>query len=195
MNLATGVAFDGEGGIDTLIGIESVTGSFYNDLLTGSSAFLENFLGNAGDDMINGAGGLDRADYSNASSGVSISLGGLPGFTNSAGTVSGDASVGFDTLLDVEQFIGSNFADTFNVGSFLSASSPGGYLSNFDAFEGRGGNDVIAGNGNTRIEYSGATSAVNGRTWRRVSPRATARWASIALAASIRSAARPSATS
>ena len=160
VNLGTGIAQDGEGGMDTLIGIESVTGSFYNDLLTGSGAFFESFLGNAGDDTINGAGGLDSADYSTASSGVSISLGGFGGFSTSTGSVSGDASVGFDTLLDVEQFIGSNSADILNVGSFQSASQPGGFLSSFIAIQGRGGNDTITGNGNTRIEYSGATSAV-----------------------------------
>ncbi len=159
VNLATGVAFDGEGGIDTLIGIESVTGSTYNDLFTGSNAFQENFLGGAGNDTILGAGGNDRADYSNASAGVVISLGGLPGLSNSTGTVSGDASVGLDTLLDVEQFTGSNFVDNFSVGSFLSGSSPGGFLSNFNSFEGRGGNDVITGNGGTRIEYSGAVNS------------------------------------
>ena len=126
VNLATGIAQDGEGGTDTLIGIESVNGSSFDDLLTGSNAFLENFLGGAGNDTIYGAGGIDRAEYNNATSGVSISLGGFAGFSNSTGTVSGDASVGFDTLLDVEQFTGSNFADTFSVGSFLSGSSPAG---------------------------------------------------------------------
>jgi Ca2+-binding RTX toxin-like protein len=161
VNLATGVAHDGEGGTDTLIGIEAVNGSSFDDVLAGSNAFQENFQGGAGNDTILGAGGNDRAEYNNATLGVSISLGGLPGMSNSTATVSGDASVGFDTLLDVEQFTGSNFADTFSVGSFLSGSSPGGFLSNFNTFEGRGGNDVITGNGGTRIEYSGASGAVN----------------------------------
>ncbi len=159
VNLATGIALDGEGGVDTLIGIESVTGSIYNDQFTGSGAFFESFLASAGDDMINGAGGLDSADYSNASSGVSISLGGFGGFSTSTGSVSGDASVGFDTLLDVEQFIGSNSADTLNVGLFQSASQPGDFPSSFNTLQGRGGNDLISGNGNTRIEYSGATTS------------------------------------
>jgi len=160
VNLATGIAQDGEGGTDTLIGIEQVNGSAFNDLLTGSSAFNETFRGGAGDDTINGAGGNDRAEYSDATSSVTINLGGFGGFSNSTGTVSGDASAGLDTLLDVEQFTGSNFADTFNVGLFLSGSSPGGFVGNFNAFEGRGGDDTISGNGATRIEYTGAASGV-----------------------------------
>ena len=157
VNLATGVAFDGEGGTDTLIGIESVNGSAFDDVFTGTSAFSENFYGGAGNDTIHGGGGFDRAEYVNATSGVSINLG---GFGDSAGTVFGDASVGFDTLLDVEQFAGSNFSDTFTVGWFSSGSNPGGFLSNFNAFEGRGGDDAISGNFNTRIEFTGATGAV-----------------------------------
>ena len=63
-------------------------------------------------------------------------------------------------LINVEIVHGSDFADTFNVSGFLSGSSPGGFPSNFNAFEGRGGDDSIAGNGNTRVEYTNATVAV-----------------------------------
>ncbi len=41
-----------------------------------------------------------------------------------------------------------------------SASQPGGLLSNFNAFEGRAGNDNIVGNGGTRIEFTGATGGI-----------------------------------
>jgi Ca2+-binding RTX toxin-like protein len=160
VNLATGVALDGEGGIDTLIGIEQVNGSAFGDLLIGSSTFNEYFIGGAGNDAIQGAGGFDRAEYNNATAGVVINLGAFGGPSNSTATVSGDASVGFDSLLDVEVFIGSDYADTLNVGSFLSGSSPGGFFGNFNSFEGRGGDDVISGNGATRVEYTSAAGAV-----------------------------------
>jgi len=158
VNLATGQASDdGEGGVDTLIGIESVNGSMHNDVLTGSSAFSENFYGGAGDDLINGGGGNDRAEYNNAGAPVSITLGGLG---DSTGFVMGDPSVGFDSLLDVERVLGSDFADTFSAGWFRSASNPGGVLSSFNSFEGLGGDDSITGNGSTRVEYTSATGPV-----------------------------------
>jgi Ca2+-binding RTX toxin-like protein len=161
VNLATGVALDGESGTDTLIGIEQVTGSAFADALTGSSAFSEGFIGGAGDDMIEGGGGFDRVDYFNATSAVTITLGALGGSANAAATVSSDLSVGLDTLNNVEQFNGSNFADTFFVGAFLSNSVPGGFLASFNSFEGRGGDDLITGNGATRAEYSSAATGVD----------------------------------
>ena len=157
VNLLTGVATDGEGGIDTLIGIESVSGSPYDDLFTGSSAWSENYRGGAGNDQIHGGGGFDRAEYDTATAGVTITLGGSG---NSSATVSGDASVGNDTLTGVELFVGSDFADTYNAGWFVSDSLPGGALSSFNGFEGRGGDDQIFGNGATRAEYTSAAGAV-----------------------------------
>jgi Ca2+-binding RTX toxin-like protein len=158
VDLELGTAQDGEGGIDELSGIESVTGSAFNDTIVGANnTFSETFRGGAGDDFIDGGGGNDLAEYFDASGAVSIILGGMG---DSSATVSGDASVGTDTLADVERFSGSAFADTFSAGWFLSASSPGGFLSSFNAFEGRGGDDQVFGNGATRIEYTSATGAV-----------------------------------
>jgi len=148
VNLRTNVAFDGFGGMDTLIGIEAVTGSPFNDVLVGShTTFSESFRGGAGDDVIDGGGGNDLAEYADATGPVTITL----GFGNTSATVSGDASVGFDTLLDVERFQGTMFADIFNAGGFTGG---------FNSFEGRGGDDQITGNWATRIEYTGATSGV-----------------------------------
>jgi Ca2+-binding RTX toxin-like protein len=76
-------------------------------------------------------------------------------------TVSGDIStVGFDTMSNVEQFTGSEYADTYTAGRFLSDAAPGGVLTSFNAFEGRGGDDLITGNGSTRVEYTNAAVAV-----------------------------------
>ena len=92
-----------------------------------------------------------------------------------AGTVTGDASVGTDTLQSIEMVTGSEFADTFNATGFSSTSANAGStvtantLGLFNEFEGRGGNDIITGNGSTRISYLHATSGVtvtfDGNSW------------------------------
>ena len=62
VNLATGVAQDGLGGIDTLINIHQVQGTGFNDLMTGSSAG-DGFYGGGGNDTIIGGGGQDTVNY------------------------------------------------------------------------------------------------------------------------------------
>jgi Ca2+-binding RTX toxin-like protein len=79
---------------------------------------------------------------------------------DATGSVTGDPFTGTDTLLNVERVIGSDAADTYTVLQFVSFSQPGGFPSIFNSFEGRGGDDIINGNGATRIEYSGATGPV-----------------------------------
>ncbi|HJS39716.1 MAG TPA: Ig-like domain-containing protein [Burkholderiales bacterium] len=160
VNLVAGTAQDGQGGNDTLSGIESVTGSIHNDVIIGGDSFSENYMGSAGDDFIDGGLGNDRAEYFDASAGLVITLGSMGGLADATGSVTGDPWSGNDTLLNVERVVGTNFVDTFTVHAFLSASVSGGFLSSFNSFEGRGGDDQITGNGNTRIEFSGASGAV-----------------------------------
>ena len=62
VNLATGVAQDGLGGIDSLINIHQVQGTGFNDLMTGSSAD-DGFYGGGGNDTIIGGGGQDMVSY------------------------------------------------------------------------------------------------------------------------------------
>ncbi len=60
VDLAAGVAYDdGEGGTDTLIGIENVVGSVYNDTIIGDDTSNE-LRGNDGDDTLNGQAGDDN---------------------------------------------------------------------------------------------------------------------------------------
>jgi len=153
VNLAAGMAFaDGYGGFDNFVGIEGVIGSWLDDVLTGSSAFAENFKGGGGNDWIDGGLGFDRAEYAGATGPIVVNL--------AAGTVTGDASVGNDTLMGVEQIEGTDHPDFYSAVGFFSPSLPGGVWSNFNSFEGRGGNDIIIGNGGTRVEYISATSGV-----------------------------------
>lgn len=182
VDLSGGTAVDGFGQTDTLIGIESVAGSGFDDTLTGDAgnnrliggagddilagaagndtleggAGADSLDGGAGDDTLKGGAGLDTIDYSAANDPINVNLtsaGTIGGF--SAGTVSGNASIGTDVVSGIERIIGTSGDDTFTVGS--------GFVSDFTdyvEFEGGAGDDRINGNGATRAGYQNAAGAV-----------------------------------
>ncbi|MEZ2144665.1 Ig-like domain-containing protein [Bradyrhizobium sp. DN5] len=151
---------DGSVGHDTFVGsgIIAVWGSSFADTLFGSNngfGTIEVFAGFAGNDVIDGRGGFDRVDYNNdptTASGITVNL--------AAGTLTGDATVGHDTLVSIEAVRGTNFADTYNASGFSNTSTNSGSLGTFNEFTGEGGNDIITGNGNTRIGFNNATAGV-----------------------------------
>ncbi|PPQ19123.1 hypothetical protein CV770_12515 [Bradyrhizobium sp. AC87j1] len=161
VDIAAGTA-DGDGSVghDTFVGsgILAVWGSSFADTLFGSNngfGTIEVFAGFAGNDVIDGRGGFDRVDYNNdptTTSGITVSL--------AAGTLTGDATVGSDTLVSIEAVRGTNFADTYNAVGFSSTSTNSGSLGTFNEFTGEGGNDIITGNGNTRLGFNNATAGV-----------------------------------
>ena len=186
VNLGTGTASDGFGGTDTLVNIEGVSGSAFNDVLTGSTADNEVFDGGAGNDTIDGGGKSiasgpfgDFSNYAGATAGVVVDL--------LAGTAIGDASVGSDTLLNIDSINGSAFNDTITGNSNANllrgfAGSDiihggdgndqieGGQLSNptlggNDFLYGDGGNDVIyGGSGNDLIDGGAGNDTLTGST-------------------------------
>jgi Ca2+-binding RTX toxin-like protein len=161
VNLATGVAQDGFGTVDTLSNIEAIRGSAFDDTLTGGNPAngtrttdgQEGFEGGAGNDLIDGGGGYDRVDYTRSTEGVEVSLGGLSlGFAH-------DGLGGFDTLININAVRASSFDDTLTGSADLV----------YESFEGREGDDYIDGgaitdiyrNANTnRADYSKSTAAV-----------------------------------
>ena len=66
---AVGGGFD----IDTLISVENITGSNFNDVLIGDSN-NNTFGGARGDDILDGGEGSDTAGYGNATGGVAVDL-------------------------------------------------------------------------------------------------------------------------
>ena len=116
------------------------------------------FTGNAGNDTFSGDFGFDRANYGNATAAIHVQL--------AAGKVTEDGTTDTDTLQSIELVTGSNSADTFNALGFGANSANAGSTVTanttglFNEFEGRGGNDIITGNGVTRISYLHATSGV-----------------------------------
>jgi Ca2+-binding RTX toxin-like protein len=148
-----GYAKDGFGGTDVLRNIEEVRGSAFNDRLTGSDlGIFESFEGMAGDDTIDGAGGIDRANYSRSPSGVYIDLG--------AG-IARDGWGGNDTLLNIEELRGSEFNDVLigdDGNNFLDGMGGDDLLLGglgADTLRGGPGNDTLDGGGQrtfSRIE-------------------------------------------
>ena len=111
VNMQTGVHV-GQAFGDQLNSIENLQGSNFGDTLTGDSlanvlrgeAGNDTLSGGAGADVLNGGADIDTVSYANASGAVSVFLTG--GFANEGGGV-------FDTLIGIENAIGSNFDDTF----------------------------------------------------------------------------------
>jgi Ca2+-binding RTX toxin-like protein len=138
-NLATGTA-TGDG-LDTLIGIENIIGSAFDDTLTGdlNNNILE---GSLGINSLNGGAGSDTASYVRAATAVTVSL----AVTAAQDTV----GAGTDTLTAIENLLGSNFNDTLT-----------GDAAN-NIIEGGLGNDLISGGtGTDTASYAGAGIGVS----------------------------------
>ncbi len=141
VDLSTGTAAtDGDGGQDTLSGIQNVFGSAFADDITGDSG--NNVLeGGAGNDALNGGGGLDQVVYSHALSKVTVDL--------TDATAFGDLSVGSDSLESIERVLGSQFSDSIT-----------GNVAIFAELTGSKGNDTIDGAGNGYASYYDSPGAV-----------------------------------
>ena len=112
--------------------------------------------------------GFDRANYTAASGAIDVQLadGTVTKFTDALRTT----VAGTDTLRSIELITGTQFSDTFNAVGFdkdstNAGSTQGGNATSnpfgtFNEFEGRGGNDIIVGNGSTRVSYLHATAGV-----------------------------------
>jgi Ca2+-binding RTX toxin-like protein len=159
VNLTSGSATDSWGGTDTLIGIEAVNGTFFNDDLTGI-AFADGtrslLTGNAGNDTLRGTG-IDRSITANYTSDqarvlVNLSTGNetLAGTFVAAGTAK-DGYGGTDTIISIQSVRGSAFNDII-VGTNLA-----------DRLEGEGGNDTIYGRaGNDQVRGNAGNDTLFG---------------------------------
>ncbi|HYD98264.1 MAG TPA: M10 family metallopeptidase C-terminal domain-containing protein, partial [Alphaproteobacteria bacterium] len=150
VNLALGRATaDGQGGQDTLAGIENVIGGGFGDTLIGSAA-ANVFIGGAGNDSLDGGDGIDAASYATAAAGVAVSL--------ALGRASADGQGGEDTLAGIENVIGSGFADALAGDALANLLIGGG---GNDSLDGGAGNDSLDGGAGTdTVVFAAAGSGV-----------------------------------
>ncbi|MCW5736793.1 MAG: VCBS domain-containing protein [Enhydrobacter sp.] len=144
-----------QGGMDKVEASVSFTlGDFIEHLtLTGNTAIngtgnaLANVLtGNAAANILDGGDGTDTASYATATAGVTVNLG-MVGAQNTRGA-------GTDTLLNVENLVGSSDGDTLTGDGNANVLDGGG---GNDVLSGDGGSDTLNGGGGTdRAVISGA---------------------------------------
>ncbi|MGH2905187.1 MAG: DUF6531 domain-containing protein [Solirubrobacterales bacterium] len=149
----------GGAGSDTLATFENLTGSGYGDTLTGDAS-ANTLSGGAGDDSIEGLSGndtltggsdTDTVTYGSASSAVTVSL----ATTSSQNTV----GAGSDTITQIENLTGSDYADALTGNSSSNTISGG---SGNDSVEPGLGADVVNGDGGTdTATYASRTAAVS----------------------------------
>jgi len=152
-------------GNDTFVAIENLSGSPFNDQLTGNDANNvllggkgddgidarngndqllgargdDRMRGGAGNDVYSGGPGTDRASWSGSAAGVNVILG--------AGTATGE---GNDTLSQVENLLGSPNADTLRGDNGINRVEG---IDGNDIIRGFDGNDsLLGGNGNDTVE-------------------------------------------
>lgn len=150
VNLALGTASnDGDSGSDTLVNIENLRGSAYNDSLTGDGN--DNLIrGGAGNDALDGGSGTDTADYSAAAADVTVNLG--------SGTASNDGDGGSDTLVNFENVAGSTFNDV--ISGDASANTLSGDSGNDSLYGAAGADTLDGGSGTDTADYSAAAAGV-----------------------------------
>jgi Ca2+-binding RTX toxin-like protein len=157
VNLATGAGSGGDAEGDTLSGIENVTGSDFNDVLTGDANANvlhagkgdDTLVGSGGGDTMDGGDGIDTADYSNSNAAVAVNL--------ALGTGSGGFAQG-DKLISIENITGSDFNDVLTGDANANVLHAG---KGDDLLVGSGGGDTMdGGDGIDTADYSASNAAV-----------------------------------
>jgi serralysin len=120
VSLMTGKGTGGHAEGDTLVSIENVTGSAYNDTIEGS----------AGANTLNGGAGIDTLSYANAGGAITVSL------ASTRAQATGGA--GSDTISNFENVTGSAFNDRLTGSSSANLLKGGAGL---DTLTGGGGAD------------------------------------------------------
>jgi hypothetical protein len=153
-------AVGGGMGSDTILNIENLTGSNFNDTLSGNAgdnyvsggAGNDTLIATAGTDTLDGGTGSNTADFRNATNGVTVSL----ALTTSQ-TVGG--GLGNDKIVNVENLTGSAFNDVLT-GETGNNTVMG--MGGDDTIFATSGQDTLdGGTGNNTANFSGYGFGVN----------------------------------
>ena len=169
---------NGNAETDTLVNIEGIIGTNRADTLTGdaadnllsggagadqltSAAGNDTLIGGTGNDTLDGGDGQDTVDYSyfNGSMfGLSVALNGSTAVTAKLGVAALTSSYELDSLVNIENIIGTAFDDTI-IGDGQANTLQGG--AGNDSLIGGAGNDSLDGGAGTdAVDYSSLTSGV-----------------------------------
>jgi Ca2+-binding RTX toxin-like protein len=138
-------------GTDTLVNMEAVLGTDFDDVMTAGTTGItfaggggndtltggagsDTLLGGAGNDTLDGAAGADWASYIDSSEGVTVSLA-IAGAQDTGGA-------GIDTLSNIENLTGSAGVDHL-IGNAANNEIIG--INGGDTLEGAGGDDHLVG--------------------------------------------------
>lgn len=176
VSVAAGKAVDGVGGTDTLIAIENITGSNYNDFIVGGTA-INNFAGGngndllsggAGNDVLDGGAGTDTLAFLTATSTVLANLSSITQTLNAVAVLANtarDGEAGTDSVLNFENINGSAYNDWLYGNALANVISGGAGNDNIngdagdDRIIGGSGNDALnGGSGIDTVDYSSATT-------------------------------------
>ncbi|WP_311985847.1 Ig-like domain-containing protein [Pseudomonas bharatica] len=118
---------NGDDGNDVLIGGDG------NDALYGGNG-NDLLIGGPGNDLLDGGAGIDTASYASATAGVTVNL--------SIAAQQNTVGAGLDTLVSIENLVGSDYNDTLTGDGNANVSRGG--LGN-DVLSGGGGDDLLIG--------------------------------------------------
>jgi|GEM_PF-2089559 len=128
-----------------------INGLAGNDTLNGGDG-NDRLIGGVGTDILNGGYGFDTADYSGAAAGVNIEL--------SSGSVLDDGNGATDTLVSIENLIGSNHNDLLKSNNGVNEING---MDGDDIIYAYNGSDVLyGGDGNDYISSGGGDDTIYG---------------------------------
>ncbi len=115
------------------VNLENLTLTGTGNIDATANDSMNHLIGNSGNNIIDGAGDEDTIDYSGSAAGITVDL--------LAGTATGSA-IGNDTLLNIEDVLGSAFDDTLTgKGGYNYLAGGGGK----DTLDGGAGGDLMVG--------------------------------------------------
>jgi Ca2+-binding RTX toxin-like protein len=157
VNLTTGVNTGGDAQGDTLLGVETVVGSTFNDVIVGDGnantltggGGSDQLIGGGGADLLDGGTGFDGAEYETSAAAVTVNL---ATNVNTGGDAQGD------TLANIEYVRGSAFDDGLTGSS--GSDQLYGQAGNDTLNGGAGGDYIDGGAGTDIVDYSTSSAAV-----------------------------------